>query len=52
MLNSELIASQSSESVVDLSFRPSLRSDLMCNQVHLFDFDCCLDYTGSAYFDV
>merc|ERR1719427_175351 len=29
---SSLIASQSAESVVDLSFRPSLRSDLMCHQ--------------------
>ena len=28
-----LIQSQSSDSVVDLSFRPSLRSDLMCHQV-------------------
>ena len=31
--NFQLIPSQSAESVVDLSFRPSLRSDLMCHQV-------------------
>ncbi|XP_023346695.1 phosphatidylinositol 4-kinase alpha [Eurytemora carolleeae] len=30
-----LIQSQSSDSVVDLSFRPSLRSDLMCHQIIL-----------------
>ena len=29
---SHLISSQSSESLVDLSFRPSLRTDLMCHQ--------------------